>query len=73
MSSPFFPEREFVIDQDEGAGVLHIVPTDDTREHIIDADGGCWCDPTMTDDGSVCVHNSADGREAYEEGRRKPH
>ena len=44
----------------------HVLPLDDLREHITDAN--CWCDPTQDIDGdeSLYVHHSADGREKYE-------
>jgi len=45
---------------------VHVVPLYDTREHEIDMH--CWCHPTLdSDDGTT-----ADGREAYEHGRRVP-
>lgn len=51
-------------------GDVHVAPLFDIGEHIIDAD--CQCCPAQGVDGE-CVHNSFDGREEYEEGRRKPH
>jgi hypothetical protein len=45
-----------------------VKPLDDVREH--DDGLGCWCGPT--DDDGVIVHNSADGRELYERGDRRP-
>jgi len=56
---------------DHGAGELtQIWPLGDLRQHIVDG-SGCWCHPTIDDDGLV-VHNALDGREAYERGERKP-
>ena len=54
--------------------ILHVYPVDDTREHITDARGKCWCNPTLQEEpsGYVVVHNSMDGREQYEMGQRKP-
>lgn len=56
----------FVIEPGQG---WHIVPNGDLREH--DTGVVCWCRPVPTEDGIV-VHTSMDGREAFEEGRRKP-
>lgn len=43
---------------------------DDIRLHQLSKD--CWCRPTQDDDyPEVWVHNSADGREPYERGRKK--
>jgi hypothetical protein len=43
-----------------------VFPIDDLREHDPD-DQKCWCRPRW--DEGILVHNSMDGREAYEEGR----
>ncbi|GAB0057432.1 hypothetical protein SIID45300_01760 [Candidatus Magnetaquicoccaceae bacterium FCR-1] len=50
----------------------HIVPLNDMRPH--DRTETCWCRPVADDDGLVVIwaHNSADGREDFETGRRKP-
>ena len=54
----------------DGACVAqHVVPCGDHRQHQLDPT--CWCAP-VEDIGSW-VHNSLDGREAYETGRRKAH
>lgn len=51
--------------------ITHVIPLNDIREH--DADIDCWCRPQQDDDTSTLyVHNSADGREDFEEGRRLP-
>ncbi len=48
----------------------HAVPMEDTHEHFVDM--ACWCHPFVDDDSPfVVVHNSADGREAFERGMRK--
>lgn len=52
---------------------LHIVPMGDIREHELDED--CWCEPDVGEDedgDAMVIHLSADGREAYESGERKP-
>lgn len=46
----------------------HVVPLDDFREHALSSD--CWCLPMVDDD--IVIHQSMDGREAYENGERKP-
>lgn len=53
------------------AGDLHVYPIGDLRDHEMTRE--CWCRPTEADDDPfVLLHHSMDGREAYEEGRRKP-
>lgn len=48
--------------------VKHLVPCNDLRQHQLDP--SCWCGPTEDDEcPDFHIHNSADGREAYEEGR----
>jgi hypothetical protein len=57
------------------AQIWHVYPVNDLREHVISgARGQCWCRPCFHCEphGWVVVHNSLDGREAFEEGRRKP-
>jgi len=50
----------------------HVVPLDDLREH--ETNGSCWCKPTLDDEGAepIWIHNSLDGREAFETGERLP-
>ncbi len=48
----------------------HVYPLNDLREHKVDDHTSCWCHPAIDEDGIV-VHNSMDGREAYENGLRK--
>lgn len=69
-------------DQDDGVpgpDTFHVLPIGDTRGHI--ASESCWCAPVMEEvfdrsgqfAGWLYTHNSADGREMYESGARKPH
>jgi hypothetical protein len=52
-------------------GPLHVVPIGDLREHELSAE--CWCAPIEdADTPNLWSHNSADGREAFERGERKP-
>lgn len=54
-----------------GGGLpVHVYPLNDLREHATDGTE-CWCGAEEDDEGIV-VHNSADGREAFETGERKP-
>lgn len=64
-------------DYDNGWGVfmlsggdIHVAPLCDIGEHVLEKD--CPCCPKENGEGEY-VHNSFDGREDYEEGRRKPH
>ena len=51
--------------------LFHVVPLYDLREHEASVD--CWCNPEPDDeDENVYIHFSADGREAFESGERKP-
>ncbi len=47
---------------------MHGVPVDDLRDHLYE---DCPCKPVEHEPG-FWVHNSFDGREAFEEGKRKP-
>lgn len=48
---------------------IHVLPINDLREHQEALD--CWCNPTPDhEEPSVIIHNSMDGRESYEEGRK---
>lgn len=49
---------------------LHVVPCNDLKPHVVDDEGSCWCEPLYDEDDNLYVHNSADGREAYETGQR---
>lgn len=55
--------------------VQHLTPTGDLREHVHDERGKCWCRPAIECGGDgvwYVVHNSMDGREAFERGDRQP-
>jgi hypothetical protein len=55
----------------QGVHRMHVIPLDDLKLH--DADCGCWCKPSdNTDCPDVMVHHALDGREAFEEGLRRP-
>lgn len=55
----------------EGGGrVTHIIPVDDLHDHEMSSD--CWCQPILDHEDWVATHNSADGREDFESGMRKP-
>jgi hypothetical protein len=49
-------------------GTPTVSPIGDLREHVMSE--RCWCKPFW--DGNVLVHNSADQREKFETGQRKP-
>ena len=49
----------------------HVYPVGDLREHSLDTDTPCWCDPEYDEEHDTYVHNSLDGREFYETGERK--
>lgn len=55
--------------QQTASGAWHLLPLDDLRLHEA---SDCWCDPFEDEEGECIVHNSADGREAFETGARKP-
>lgn len=55
---------------DKGYTVTHIIPVDDLFDHGLSSD--CWCHPQLDDEFFVATHNSADGREYFENGMRKP-
>ncbi|HUY05022.1 MAG TPA: hypothetical protein VMV33_17220 [Rhodocyclaceae bacterium] len=52
---------------DAAAGFSAVWPLEDLRPHDPFSEA-CWCRPTW--DERVLVHNSADGREEYERGRK---
>ena len=57
--------------QPVGDSLVHVMPLGDLRDHS--AEIGCWCHPTPDEDSeAVIVHHSADQREAFERGERKP-
>lgn len=54
--------------------IWHIMPVGDLREHdAFGAGGTCWCNPEIACEphGWVVLHISMDGREAFEQGRRR--
>jgi hypothetical protein len=57
-------------ESEAGDGVTHIIPAEDIREHTLRGD--CWCDPRLDYEDRIATHNSADGREQFETGQRKP-
>lgn len=53
---------------------VHVSPIGDLKEHKDEPGDGttCWCKPKRdAEHHDVIVHNSMDGREAYENGRLK--
>lgn len=51
-------------------GARHVMPSDEAQRHF---PSDCPCRPLSDpEDPSVIVHNSYDGREAFETGERKP-
>lgn len=53
--------------------IQHIYPLNDLKEHETDSKK-CWCSPQEEEIppcGLLVIHNSADGREQYENGIRK--
>lgn len=53
-----------------GNFVQHIVPVDDLYSHELLS--SCWCCPTIDKKDFLVIHNSADEREKFERGERKP-
>ena len=50
---------------------IHVVPRNDIVDHWCSI--SCWCQPERDEEQeNVVIHNSADGREDFETGRRKP-
>lgn len=48
----------------------NVTPMNDLKEHVHSM--RCWCKPKRDDeDERIIIHNSADGREAFETGKRK--
>ena len=62
-----------LIAETPGPQIFHVYPVNDLKEHLTQLPAICWCDPELKieDDGLIIIHNSLDGREAYEDGRRK--
>lgn len=59
-----------IAEAEAGNIVTHVVPLDDMYEHFLDSE--CWCCPDLDEEFFVATHNSADHREQYETGERKP-
>lgn len=53
---------------------IHAVPDNDTKGHLLDANGKCWCAPWIDEeaDDLIFVHNAHDQRESFSLGLRKP-
>jgi hypothetical protein len=48
---------------------IHVIPLYDIKEHTCVSN--CWCQPVRDDEyPTVLVHNSGDGREDFESGKR---
>lgn len=56
--------------QKNGALTIHVLPANDLREH--EKDATCWCEPRVDEELNIVTHISADNREAFETGERKP-
>lgn len=51
-------------------GDIHVMPVDDLRDH--EETEHCWCGPRRDDEEpQVVIHNAFDGREDYENGRKR--
>lgn len=59
----------YVFTPDDGSEQsTHVIPDGDDHEHAFD---GCACQPDYDPDQDMWLHNSYDGREAFELGLRK--
>jgi hypothetical protein len=56
--------------RDCNCGGVHVVPLNDLREHELNR--SCWCQPHYDEEDGIVIHNSLDGREAFERRERKP-
>ena len=54
----------------DGTQSTHVVPDEDLYEHVLSYD--CWCQPSLDIEYMIATHNSADKREEFETGQRKP-
>lgn len=62
--------NNFELEQDNVCAritIIHSVPVDDLRPHILWSN--CWCNP-VEHDPDCWSHNALDGRESYENGRK---
>ena len=54
--------------------IIHTYPLNDLKPHDLGDQTDCWCKPRVEEfENGMCnvVHNSMDGREDYETGKRK--
>lgn len=51
-------------------GAKQVYPIGDLREHWLTRT--CWCSPSYDEEDDIIIHNSADQREKFETGERKP-
>lgn len=60
------PSWDVVRDRNDLAADVHVVPVNDTIEHVEVRQ--CWCRPALEQTGlrTIVIHNSADGREHFE-------
>lgn len=50
----------------------HIYPLNDLRPHDTENKLSCWCNPFADDERpNLIIHNSMDGREDFETGKRR--
>ena len=56
----------------QNSGHMHVVPYNDQFPHVLSLTE-CWCKPVLDEDSPVVTHNSADGREYYQNGERSLH
>lgn len=52
--------------------LIHVLPFNDLFPHVL-SHKDCWCHPVKDEEDGLIVHNSADGREYYESGKRSLH
>lgn len=48
---------------------IHLLPFNDLFPHVLSRTE-CWCHPELDIEDGLVTHNSADGREYYENGRK---
>jgi hypothetical protein len=54
----------------EVEGEVHTLPAYDIKTHSLSKN--CWCNPEYYANENLIIHNSADGREDFENGTRLP-
>ncbi len=57
-------------ENDKGFRIVHVLPEDDMFDH--ETSSRCWCCPELDEEHFVVTHHSADRREDFEQGLRKP-